>query len=246
MKIQSINLKCTQEQLRAFQNFAISQRIIKRIERKNIGSVIASINVKGLQRMEIMHAILIFCIFLCGCGAANKATKLNKAVLHVSCTKPYVTALTMDNNIPQEALDVLEKYNVTAAFFPNGNGIDNVTRDEALARGMILGNISYTHNNMRLSSEIQNQSELDMTDAALGFKTKYFRPPWGEYDQEVLDLAELNNKISIGWVSSADADDFIPIDGIVLLHPVEKLEALIVQTLESGRTFVSLDECVGQ
>ena len=67
------------------------------------------------------------------------------AKLHTGCATSNTTALTIDADISLEAIDILKKYNVTAAFFPNGNSINTQIRDKALADGYVIGNISYTH-----------------------------------------------------------------------------------------------------
>jgi hypothetical protein len=82
------------------------------------------------------------------------------AKLHTGCATSNTTALTIDADISLEAIDILKKYNVTATFFPNRNIINTQTCDKALADGYVIGNIRYTHPNMKLESDDINIIEI--------------------------------------------------------------------------------------
>jgi len=106
-------------------------------------------------------------------------------------TSEKIVALTFDDgpNPPHtlDLLDVLDRFQVKAAFFMIGRNIaahPDVART-VLARGHELGNHSYHHTAMLLRTPAFVRSEIDATDALLrqvGVTGEiYFRSPYGAH-----------------------------------------------------------------
>ncbi len=119
-------------------------------------------------------------------------------------------ALTFDSGWLYEQtiplLNVLDKYSVTATFFPRAYWIHdhpNLGR-EIVKRGHTMGNHSLTHPHMnkltveQLHYEMQESTRI--IQEVTGVRPYLFRPPYGEYDQRLLKvLAEEGYPYSIMW-----------------------------------------------
>ncbi|MGL5642405.1 MAG: polysaccharide deacetylase family protein [Paraclostridium sp.] len=130
-------------------------------------------------------------------------------------TKENKVSLTFDiaggsSNI-YDILDILDKYEVKASFFLVGNWVDNNEElvKEINRRGHDIGNHSNTHANMKELSEEALINELTSTsekiEAITGEKTTMYRPPFGEFDKDSLEVCEELGYKSIKWdVDSLD------------------------------------------
>ncbi|BAO99742.1 MAG: polysaccharide deacetylase family protein [Wolbachia sp.] len=125
-------------------------------------------------------------------------------------------ALTFDdgpsNNRVNDIINVLESYKAKATFFLLGERINKKT-SEIVKRiynaGHELGNHSWSHRKLTsLSSEEQLQ-ELERTSTAIKNATeqdiKWFRPPYGCHDDNLIENTNRLNMYSILWtVDSLD------------------------------------------
>lgn len=108
-------------------------------------------------------------------------------------------------------LDILDEYGVRTTFFL----VDIWTQKypelvkEIAARGHEIGNHSTTHPQMSRLSEEKIASELrvmsDHVEALTGTRPTLFRPPYGDYNNQVILTARRNGYIPIQWsVDSLD------------------------------------------
>lgn len=115
------------------------------------------------------------------------SSKAKCCTYFVDPKKPMV-ALTFDDGPSQytdDILDSLEKYQSRATFFEVGNSVnryaDTVLRIDRL--GCEIGNHSYDHANLGISSASKIRSEISKTDAKIkaitGKKPTLLRPPYG-------------------------------------------------------------------
>ncbi|BCM91630.1 peptidoglycan-N-acetylglucosamine deacetylase [Abditibacteriota bacterium] len=183
-----------------------------------------------------------------------------------------VIALTFDDG-PQPGnteavLQVLADNNAKATFFEMGSHIDEFPELTKMVKnaGHALGNHTYNH----LEAPEDPAGEVTSTDAAfarVGISTQLFRPPFGNFDNGVIDAALNQGDAGIIW--SVDPQDWsMPgtqsiIDtvvsgatpgGIVLMHDgggdrSQTIAALpvIIQTLRAqGYSFLTVPELLRQ
>jgi len=167
-------------------------------------------------------------------------------------------------------LDILDKYNIKAAFFLIGKNVvekPEIVQDIAL-KGHLIGNHSYNHKwNFGFLSSNKIKEELEKTEKVIlkttGIKTKMFRPPFAVTNPNIgKAVSEMNYKC-IGWslrsfdTRTKDKDKLLSklkrklkSGDIILFHDypistVNVLEDFINFALESGYNFLRLDEFLG-
>jgi len=110
-------------------------------------------------------------------------------------------------------LDILDRYQLTATFFLTGNW---VRRNPDLAREIILrghevGQHSFSHQRLPALSDNELAQEFDLMEKALRHElnvtTSFFRPPYGEIDERVRDLATARGYTTVLW--SIDPHDWL-------------------------------------
>jgi peptidoglycan/xylan/chitin deacetylase (PgdA/CDA1 family) len=108
--------------------------------------------------------------------------------------------LTFDDGPSAEAtvqiLDVLQRYDIKATFFVLGSNVlrlpDVVQR--IVAEGHELALHSHTHPNFLTLTREQKEAEIAQSLSVLHWyfpdlRIRWFRPPYGKYDQDVVDIA---------------------------------------------------------
>lgn len=174
------------------------------------------------------------------------------------------------NEDTQILLEILAKYNVHATFFMTGGWIENYPDDvkAIAAAGHDLGNHSENHKEMSKLSEDQCVEELmkphDKVKALTGTDMCLFRPPYGDYNDNLIRSAEKCGYYTIQWdVDSLDWKDYgadnivskvlnhknLRNGSIILMHNGAKytkdaLERVIVGLQEQGYTIVPVSELI--
>lgn len=117
-----------------------------------------------------------------------------------------------DHTVP--ILDILDRYGVKTTFFLVKFWAEKYPEDvkEIYARGHEVENHSSTHPDMTTLSVEQMQNELagasDVIEALTGEKPKLFRPPFGAYNNRVIETVEEAGYKVIQWsVDSLDWKD---------------------------------------
>lgn len=130
-----------------------------------------------------------------------------------------------------ELLDILQAYEVKAVFFWQSRLVYHKRPWQRLLKeGHILASHAHNHSNLtRLTKEEQfhhiNNSKK-MLENLSGKEIKYFRPPFGQYNEDTMDIIEELNLIPIMWeISSYDWD--------LILEP-EKITSNIVEHVKEG------------
>jgi peptidoglycan/xylan/chitin deacetylase (PgdA/CDA1 family) len=123
-------------------------------------------------------------------------------------------ALTFDDGPGEHTgllLDALKQKRVKATFFVLGKHVrrfpDLIQR--MLNEGQEVENHSYDHPDMRKLGEDERRKEIEETTAllkALGATPHYFRPPYGAYDQKLIDMARKDGLEIVLW--SHDSEDW--------------------------------------
>ena len=164
-------------------------------------------------------------------------------------------------------LDILYEKGVEAAFFVTGQYVrenpDMVKRMER--EGHIIGNHTVNHPSLPSVEDEKLKKELLELDRLVygitGQKTKYLRPPKGEYSERTLKLTSDMGYINVFWsdtyvdwnndVSREKAHNTVVKNlhsgEVLLLHAVSKgnseaLSDIIDTARKNGYTFKSLDE----
>lgn len=167
-----------------------------------------------------------------------------------------------------ELLDVLERENVRATFFMVEFWTEKYPEyvkkiDE---KGHEIGTHSATHSYMSKLSEEEIRQELTSSSRAIeevtGKKTQLFRPPYGDYDDLLIDTAKSMGLYSIQWdVDSLDWKDLSANDiamrvinrvqngSIILchnngLHTAEALPVILDTLKNKGYEFVPVGELI--
>lgn len=174
------------------------------------------------------------------------------------------------NEDTQTLLDILAKHKVKATFFMTGGWVESYPEDvkRIYKAGHDLGNHSENHKYMTKLGDAEKTSELmtvhkkvkDLT----GFDMFLFRPPYGDYNNEVVLNAKKNGYYPIQWdIDSLDWKDYGTDDiirrvtehkhlgngSIILCHNGAKytkdaLEKVITTLQEKGYEFVPVSKLI--
>ena len=108
-------------------------------------------------------------------------------------------------------LDLLDEYDVKATFFLVGIWVEKYPElvKEIAARGHEIGNHSASHPHMTKISADKMRQELrtmdDQLEALTGQRSKLFRPPYGDYNDQVVTVSREAGYEVIQWsVDSLD------------------------------------------
>ena len=159
--------------------------------------------------------------------AVSVSSTINGKELPIYCveTDEKKVALSFDaawgNEDTQKILEILAKHNVHATFFMTGGWVDSHPEDvkAILAGGHDLGNHSENHKNMSQISNDDKEQELmkvhEKVKNLTGYEMFLFRPPYGDYDNDVIKTATKCGYYPIQWdVDSLDWKDY-GVDSIV-------------------------------
>ena len=204
------------------------------------------------------------------------SNSVNGRELPIYCveTKEPKIALTFDaawgNEDTQKILEILKKHDVHVTFFMTGGWVENYPDDvkAILAAGHDLGNHSENHKNMSQLSDAEKREELmqvhDKVLELTGYEMFLFRPPYGDYDNAVVNVAKDCEYYTIQWdVDSLDWKDYgvdsiiktvtehkhLGNGSIILCHngakyTAQALDTLITKLKEKGYTFVPVSELI--
>ena len=145
----------------------------------------------------------------------------NKRDLPIYCVdkgEEKIAAISFDaawgNEDTQELIDILEKYNVKTTFFVVGEWVDKYPESvKALSdAGHEIMNHSNTHPHMTQISKDKMKQELiecnNKIESVTGIKPILFRPPYGDYNDEVVGAMRECEMYTIQWsVDSLDWKD---------------------------------------
>lgn len=194
-------------------------------------------------------------------------------LLLAPCTRAEnFCALTFDDGPSKytgRLLDALERRGVPATFFVLGENAARFpqTLRRALQGGFEVGNHSWSHPNLHNLSVAEQEQEIKRTSdfiKSVGGKPKYFRPPYGNSDEGVLQALKKEGMVEIFWtVDSQDwnrrssdysrltdgrGNPFPPggMHGVFLFHDIQKhtvddIDLIIDGLIEGGcDTFVTI------
>ena len=143
-------------------------------------------------------------------------------------------------------LQILEKYNVKTTFFMTGGWVETYPQDvlKIQKAGHDLANHSENHKNMSTLSSSECNKEIMSAHKRIleltGTSMNLFRPPYGDYDNKVIQAASDCGYYSVQWsVDSLDWKDY-GVDSIIQTvteHPELKNGAIIL--LHNGAKYTA-------
>ena len=148
------------------------------------------------------------------------ATPKENPIYRVASDKKQV-AISFDaawgNEETAQLLDILDKYHVKATFFLVGDWVEKYPDDvKTIAqKGHDIGNHSDTHPHMPQLTQDCAQAEVaacnEKIKALTGKTPTLFRPPYGDYDNMVVDTVKKLGMYCVQWdVDSLDWKDPTP------------------------------------
>lgn len=174
------------------------------------------------------------------------------------------------NEDTAKILEILQKQDVHVTFFMTGGWVESYPDDvkAILAAGHDLGNHSENHKNMSQISDAEKKEELMKVHTKVqeltGYEMFLFRPPYGDYDNAVVNVAKDCGYYTIQWdVDSLDWKDYgvdsiiktvtkhkhLGNGSIILCHngakfTAQALDTLIATLKNEGYTFVPISELI--
>ena len=167
-----------------------------------------------------------------------------KAVRQVP-TQEKLVAITLDcgwygRQMP-DILPILKKYDVHCTFFMTGFFIRTFTEEAkaAIADGHEVGNHTNSHPKMAAQkAKINRLSQLAVPNKnameKLGVRPRLFRPPYGDYDKELMALCRAEGMEIIIW--SVDSHDWDRKGGYT--KDAEKVFKRVTKKVEPGWIFL--------
>ena len=159
--------------------------------------------------------------------AVSVSSTINGRELPIYCveTDEKKVALSFDaawgNEDTQRILEILAKHNIHVTFFATGGWVESYPDDvkAILNAGHDLGNHSENHKNMSQLSNDEKEQEImkvhDKVKNLTGYEMFLFRPPYGDYDNDVIKTATKCGYYPIQWdVDSLDWKDY-GVDSII-------------------------------
>ena len=174
-----------------------------------------SCGARRVIRITLFTAVFIFIFSTLSLYRLVYSGSQQMAVFSCGSGAEKVVALTFDDGPdPQytsEILDILKEKNVPATFFVVGKQAERYPKllCRCLAEGHEVGSHTYTHSNLyrrtgeKVWAEISRNS--DTIEEITGQAPKYFRPPRGLYDEQVLAACtSLEQRLILWSISSED------------------------------------------
>ena len=205
--------------------------------------------------------------------ASHLSGKRQLPIYCVQTDKPQV-ALSFDaawgNEDTAQIMDILANHNVKVTFFMTGGWVESFPEDVKYiaSQGHDLGNHSENHKNMSQLSDEEIRSELqkvhDKVKALTGQDMTLFRPPYGDYDDQVVTVSRDMGYYPVQWdVDSLDWKDYgtesiiktvlnhkhLGNGSIILMHNGAKytpaaLDAVITGLQDAGYELVPISQLI--
>ncbi|CUA70172.1 hypothetical protein RSOLAG22IIIB_00520 [Rhizoctonia solani] len=234
--------------------------------------------------MSIMSRIFKTLALSIAIGAVAQARPYERqtsAGVITSCTQPNTAAITFDDGPYTWTRTIVDKLNAAGAkgtFFVNGNNFGCINSGNnpsnlryAYDQGHQIASHTWSHPHLPTLSASQIEVEMTSITATIqqiiGVAPAFIRPPYGEYNQDVLDVAGSLGQTVVTWdLDSGDADGASvdqsfatyqtrvnqrPSTTLTLNHEThsttanELLDEIIRLLLGAGYNLVTVAECVG-
>ncbi|WP_302625348.1 polysaccharide deacetylase family protein [uncultured Eubacterium sp.] len=213
-------------------------------------------------------------LFKNGWQALTASTSTKELPIYNVQTDKKQVALSFDaawgNEDTQKILDTLKKYKINVTFFMTGGWVEKYPDDVKAINeaGHDLGNHSENHKHMPQLSTTEMADELnkvtEKVKALTGVTMHLFRPPYGDYDNNLIIQAKSCGYYTIQWnVDSLDWKNYgvdaivntvlnhkdLKNGSIILMHngakyTAEALPKVIEGLQEKGYTIVPISKLI--
>ena len=229
------------------------------------------------------YSLVILALLVVVAGSLRYLSSLARVTANVSGrelpiysveTEEKKVALSFDaawgNEDTQKILDILKKEKVHVTFFMTGGWVSEYPEDVKAIKeaGHDLGNHSENHKNMSQLSKEEQKEELmkvhEKVKELTGVEMELFRPPYGDYDDQVILTAKECGYYPIQWdVDSLDWKNYgtdsviqtilehknLQNGSIILCHngakyTADALESVIRGLKEKGYEIVPISELI--
>ena len=229
-----------------------------------------------MKKILFLLAIILFGLHLGASFAqpANNTVNGRELPIYSVETEKKQVALSFDaawgNEDTNQILEILKKHNIKVTFFMTGGWVEKFPDDvkAIYEAGHDLGNHSENHKNMSQISNEEKKTELMKTHEKVkeltGVEMNLFRPPYGDYNNEVIKTATACGYYTIQWsVDSLDWKDYgvdsiidtvvnhkqLGNGAIILCHngakyTAEALEDMILGLQDKGYEIVPVSELI--
>lgn len=241
----------------------------------------AEVFMKKLKLRNIaifLCAVIVFAVgayrYLPGTISVTNSAGGRELPIYSVDTDKKQAALTFDaawgNEDTRILLSILKKHDVRATFFMTGQWAAKYPEDVKMIKdsGHDLGNHSENHKNMGQLDEAQCKDEImtvhEKVKKLTGVEMKLFRPPYGDYNDQVIRTVTDCGYFPIQWdVDSLDWKDYgadnivqtvldnkdLKNGSIILMHNGAKytkdaLDAVITGLKEKGYELVPVSELI--
>ena len=164
---------------------------------------------KGVVSVGTIMLILSALLYIPKTVSVSNSVDGRELPIYCVETDKKEVALSFDaawgNEDTTKILEILKKHNVHVTFFMTGGWVESYPDDvkTILAAGHDLGNHSENHKNMSQLSNEEKKQELMKTHKKVKDLTGYdmflFRPPYGDYDNDVVNTAKSCGYYTIQW-----------------------------------------------
>lgn len=242
-----------------------------------MGKTMKDLN-KLLDITVVIMVLMIISIYSTNSEAIYTISNNRTGIISKGLTTEKIIALSFDDGPHPEytiqILDLLKQYDIKATFFVlgmHGESFPDIIRRQ-VSEGHEIGNHSYSHVNMRKASKKVIKEEFEKTQEIIysisKIRPKLFRPPYGNYNDEVIKVVSSDDSTIVLWTFYQDSKDWSnpgvdaivnttlskAQDGdIVLFHDyvykpksntVEALKKIIPKLIEEGYQFVTISELI--
>ena len=162
-----------------------------------LAAVLAFIAIVGISNNQLVRDVI------------QTSTTFKKLPIYCVKTNKKQVSLSFDaawgNDDTRQILDILKKNNVKVTFFMTGGWVEKYPDDvKAIAKaGHDLGNHSENHKQMSTLNRQQCMDEISKThDKVLkltGKKMELFRPPFGDYNNNVVEVVNSMGYHCVQW-----------------------------------------------
>lgn len=233
---------------------------------------------KLLDISIIIIVLMIISIYTNDSIAVYTFSSTNNAVITSGSKENKIIAISFDDGphpkYTTQILDLLKEYDIKATFFVLGKHAElypEIIKRQIL-EGHEIGNHSYSHVNMKKVSNKVIKEEYQKTQEIIysisNTKPKIFRPPYGNYNNEIIKIVTNDDSSVILWTYYQDSKDWsnpgidaiinttlskIQNGDIILFHDyvykpeshtVEALKTILPQLIDEGYKFVTISELI--
>ena len=171
----------------------------------------------------LLTGIFSLAISLHGIHTFVNASNSKKLPIYYVDKQDKVVSISFDaawgNEQTQTLLDILKDHNVKSTFFLVGNWVDKYPESvkAIFDAGHDVGNHSDNHPHMSKLPKDKMISQIEdcnnKIEKITGTRPILFRPPYGDYNNDVIDVSQETNMHCIQWdVDSLDWKDPTPDD----------------------------------